>query len=109
MIYLDKGKSTTVKTVIGDSYGKPTNPKIKWSYEIVEYDENNRSKPLDAAVAEKVQKAKLFNVKAGKVKINKNYDKLRTENSLPERIGVIITAASTDGTNVKDSIMLIPE
>ncbi len=108
-VYLDKGKSTTVKPVTGDSYGKPTNPKIKWSYEIVGYDEDNCAKALDAAVVEKAQKAKLFNVKDGRIKINKNYDKLRTENGLPERIGVIITVAATDGTNVKDSIMVIPE
>ena len=102
------GKETVIQVTTGDSYGKPDNPKVKWSYAIVGYDENNRREALDEATIEKAEKAKLFSVKGSKVKINRNYDRLCEQNGLPDKIGVIISATSTDGTNVSDSILIIP-
>ncbi|MCR5543216.1 MAG: Ig-like domain-containing protein, partial [Eubacterium sp.] len=107
-LYAEKGKSTAIQPVFGESYGKPKKPKVKWSYKIVGYDDNNCIKALDEATIEKAEKAKLFSVKGSKVKINRNYDRLCTQNGLPDKIGLMITATSTDGTNVSDSILIIP-
>lgn len=107
-VYLGKGKETVIQVTAGDSYGKPDNPKVKWSYAIVGYDENNRREALDEATIEKAEKAKLFSVIGPKVKINKNYNKLCTQNGLPDKIGLMITATSTDGSNVSDSMLIIP-
>lgn len=86
--YLSSGYSTKLAVAFGDEYGTSTNKKIKWEAQ-AGYMENGVFRE-DAALAG------MFKFKNGKLKFANGFTTDMTMNK-----GVLVTATSTDGTQLK--------
>ncbi|WP_051226522.1 S8 family serine peptidase [Butyrivibrio sp. MC2013] len=118
--YLATGSSLKLKANIGNTYGKPSNKNVIWSYEL--YTMSGMStdgkftgaKKLDNQ--EQLKKAKAFaKVSSGKVTTNstetfiKNINKYINLIGSSGNIGIRVTATAADGSGCSDSedIMII--
>lgn len=92
------GKSKKLSPVIGSAYGKPSNKKLVWDYSV------NDDVALTAAL--KAAKAVTISSK-GKVSINKTkWNSVRKTSDLLYYDILRVTASTTDGTGLSDTISL---
>ena len=92
----------------GDKYGKPTNSKVEWSYELVCYSSNMKDKevPLSDELREMIRKDKaIFTFKNGKITAAKQKDFEKQwfkywQKGAGKDYGILVTATATDGTGL---------
>lgn len=90
------GKSKKIPVALGDTYGKPSNTKLKWSFTV-----NNNASLTQQAIETKAVKISA----KGKISINKKkWNKIFGGSyDLSKQASVYITAETTDGTNLKST------
>ena len=93
---LGVGKSKKIAVALGDTYGKPSNTKLKWSFVINE----------NASLTQQAIESKAVKISAkGKISINKKkWEKLFGGKFDITKLATIdVTAETTDGTNLKST------
>ena len=93
--YLACGKSAANKAVFADTYGKPTNQKVTWSYTARIADGSD--------VTAYVASQKWISVKNGKLSVSPKMSSY-VVNTVKTELLVTVTATATDGTGVSGSI-----
>lgn len=93
--FLAVGKSATNKAVFADTYGKPSNQKVTWSYSV---------KAGDINVTSYVQSQKWISVSGGKLSVSSKMGSYVANKKL---VFVTVTATATDGTGVSGSITYV--
>ena len=97
------GKSYKHSVVFGDTFGKPTNTKVKWSYEVftVDYNMNNKGYYTNYCANNKLVSLS----STGVLKINSNMKTMLWNycSNNDWDLVVAVTATATDGSGVSDT------
>ncbi|MDC7292473.1 Ig-like domain-containing protein [Butyrivibrio sp. DSM 10294] len=112
---LASGGSLQFTPVIGTKYGKPSNSKIRWEYEIVGYKDKGQTSVgviSDATMAKILKKKYLFTFSNGKITAvsQKKYDKQAVDLRFDcecNNYGIKVTAYTTDGSNLHSETKLV--
>lgn len=112
---LASGGSLKFTPVIGNKYGKPSNSKIRWEYEIVGYKDKNQTtigEINDATMAKILKRRYLFTFKNGKITAasQKNYEKQAVDlwfDCKCNNYGIKVTAYTIDGSNLHSETKLV--
>ncbi|WP_022779244.1 Ig-like domain-containing protein [Butyrivibrio sp. AE3009] len=112
---LASGGSLKFTPVIGNKYGKPSNSKIRWEYEIVGYKDKGQTSVgviSDATMAKILKKKYLFTFSNGKITAvsQKKYDKQAVDLRFDcecNNYGIKVTAYTTDGSNLHSETKLV--
>ena len=93
-LYLAFGKSATNKAVFADTYGKPSNQKVTWSFRVKEYGGSNSGADRTSYCVSN----KLVSLNNGKLAIKA--DMVNYWADLDGDLQVVVRATATDGTGV---------
>ncbi len=112
---LASGGSLKFTPVIGNKYGKPSNSKIRWEYEIVGYKDKGQTSVgviSEATMAKILKKKYLFTFSNGKITAvsQKKYDKQAVDLRFDcecNNYGIKVTAYTTDGSNLHSETKLV--
>ena len=112
---LASGGSLKFTPVIGNKYGKPSNSKIRWEYEIVGYKDKGQTSVgviSDATMTKILKKKYLFTFSNGKITAvsQKKYDKQAVDLRFDcecNNYGIKVTAYTTDGSNLHSETKLV--
>ncbi|MCR4763493.1 MAG: hypothetical protein K5696_08170, partial [Lachnospiraceae bacterium] len=104
------GKSVQVKATPGTAYGNPTVKKVTWSYKLGRInldgaDGGYEFTPLSESEEQSLIAQKIFSLKNGKVTISSKY---ATACGVESKIGMRVTATTTDGTALSASKFIVP-